>query len=135
MNKIESQVRRFNSEIWNKMNLQEIPSILSSDFEFRGSIGLTKHGHDGFQEYVLYIHGALENYHCEIEEIVIESNKAFAKMLFSGIHKGDFMGYPATNKQVSWSAAALFNFTDGKVSSLWVLGDLSNLDQQLSHNA
>ena len=56
-------------------------------------------------------------------------------MLFSGIHTGMFMGYPATSKCVSWSAAALFNFTNDKVTSLWVLGDLTSLERQLSGDA
>lgn len=135
MNETELQVRKFYSEIWNKKNLQQIPNIIEPNFEFRGSVGHTKHGHDGFQEYVLFIHDALTDYHCEIQDIVIEPNKAFAKMLFSGIHTGEFMGYAATHKNVSWSAAALFNFNNGKISSLWVLGDLVSLEQQLNLKA
>lgn len=131
MNEIESQVRKFYSEIWNKKNLHEIPNILERDFEFRGSIGQSKRGHKGFEKYVHFIHGALSNYHCEIEDIVIENNKAFAKMVFSGNHTGLFMECSATNQLVSWSAAALFTFNNDKVSSLWVLGDLVNLQQQL----
>lgn len=129
---IESQVKKFYTEIWNQRNLDEIPNVLESDFEFRGSIGEYKQGHDGFKDYVNLIHSGLSDYHCEIEELVIENNKAFAKMKFSGIHTGLFLEYEATHQSVSWSAAALFTFNNDKIASLWVLGDLVGLQAQLS---
>lgn len=132
MNQIESQVRKFYDEIWNRKNVGEIPNILHENVEFRGSIGLSKQGHRGFEEYVLLIHTALANYSCTIQELVIESNKAFAKMRFSGFHQAEFMGFPSTNKQVSWNAAALFTFSGNKISNLWVLGDVASLDNQLT---
>ncbi len=131
MNDIRNQVIKFYSEIWNKKNFQEIEHILDQDIIFRGSIGETKHGVKGFEEYVSYIHNRLSDYHCEIEELVVDKDKAFAKMMFSGKHSGEFLGFQATYNFVSWSAAALFSFKKGKVANLWVLGDLTNLKLQL----
>jgi len=101
----------------NKKKLQEIPNILEAEFEFRGSVGQSKQEHDGFEEYVHYIHNALDDYHCDIQDFVIEPNKEFAKMLFSGVHKDIFMGYPATHRHVSWAVAALFVVASDK--KLW----------------
>ncbi len=55
-------------------------------------------------------------------------------MKFTGIHKGEFMGYTSTGKRVTWSGAALFIFAEGKVTDLWVLGDLKSLENQLESN-
>jgi len=118
MNIYEEQVRKFYSEIWDKKNFEEISNVLHTDFSFRGSLGQEKYGHQGFREYVSFVHSGLSNYKCTIEELVIQPEKAFAKMIFTGVHASGFMGYPATNKQVSWAGAALFTFMGQKVSAL-----------------
>ena len=57
--------------------------------------------------------------------------KAFAKMLFSGVHRAEFLSYARTQRRVEWAGAALFTFRDGKIADLWVLGDMHHLLQQL----
>ena len=133
MNTYEQQVRKFYSEIWENKRFEELPNVLHDDFVFRGSLGHDKHGHDGFKEYVDYVHSGLSNYKCIIEELVSQDEKVFAKMNFTGLHSAEFMGFPATHAQVSWPGAALFTFKGEKVSRLWVLGDLKSLEQQLGH--
>lgn len=129
----EEQVRKFYSEIWDRKNYNEIPNVLHSNFVFRGSLGDEKTGHDGFKQYVEYVHSCLSNYKCTIEDIVIQQNKVFTKMNFTGIHSSEFLGFSPTNREVSWVGAALFTFSGNKVSNLWVLGDLKNLESQLEN--
>ena len=130
----KEQVRKFYGVLWDEHDKDEIPSVLHEDFTFRGSLGQEKRGHKGFAEYVDMVHAALGDYRCVIEELVSESNKVFAKMKFTGIHKGEFNGYPPTQKRVTWSGCALFTFIGNKVSDLWVLGDLTSLEKQLEKN-
>ncbi len=125
------QVRKFYEVLWDANNKDEIASVLHENFTFRGSLGQEKKGHDGFSSYVDMVHNALKDYKCIIEDLIEEENKVFAKMTFTGIHKKEFMGYSATSKRVSWSGCALFTFTDEKISDVWVLGDLKNLEIQL----
>jgi len=73
----------------------------------------------------------LQDYSCVIKEMVSEQSKVFAKMQFTGIHRGTLLGFKPTGKRVSWDGAALFHFNEGKVSSLWVLGDIKSLETQL----
>ncbi len=129
----EQLVRKFYEVIWNNHNKSVIPTILHASFVFRGSLGIDKKGHDEFVEYLDMIHSALANYQCTIKEIVSEGSKVFAKMQFTGIHQGTLLGINSTNQQVSWDGAALFHFKEGKISSVWALGDLKALEQQLSH--
>ena len=77
------------------------------------------------------VHTALGDYRCDIDELVCEDSKAFAKLTFSGTHRAEFLGRPATGQSVSWKGAALFHFSDGLVEKLWVLGDLKSLEDQL----
>lgn len=128
------QVRRFYDEIWNTGNLVILRDVLHEDFGFRGSLGQAKRGHAEFSEYVKMVTGALAKYRCDIIEMVAENDHVFARMKFSGIHKGSFMGFEPTGRPVSWAGAALFTFESGKVSDLWVLGDLFGLVEVLHEN-
>ena len=130
----KEQVRRFYKVLWDAHDRDAIPSVLHDDFNFRGSLGDEKRGHNGFTEYVDKIHSALGNYRCVIEVLVEERNKVFAKMSFGGVHRGRFMGYAPSGKRLNWSGCALFTFRGEKVSDLWVLGDLKGLEDQLKRN-
>ena len=134
MNRESDQVRKFYEVIWNSHNKVAIPDVLHENITFRGSLGQEKKGHIGFEEYLDYVHESLAEYHCEIEELVGDSNKVFAKMKFSGIHKGEFMGFSPSGKKISWAGAALFTFEGEKITDLWVLGDIKSLVEQLCSN-
>ena len=130
----KEQVRRFYEVLWNAHNKDVMPLVLHEDFTFRGSLGHEKQGHSGFAEYVDMVHKALRDYQCIIEDLVEEGDKVFAKMLFTGIHQDEFMGYSPTHQQVTWKGCALFNFEGERIADVWVLGDLKNLEDQLKRN-
>ena len=132
---IRSVVESFYADIWNRHDKSRIPLLLSDGFTFRGSLGKAEVGHEGFGSYVDFVHAALGNYRCDILDLVVEDSKAFARMRFSGIHRGEFFGFKPTNKPVEWLGAALFSFDGGKVADLWVLGDIHGLVQLLERNA
>ena len=121
--------------VWDEYNKDEIPSVLSEDLTFRGSLGQEKRGHQGFIEYLDFVHKALGGYASFIEELVEEGNKVFAKMTFTGVHQNDFMGYQPTDMRVSWKGCALFTFKGDLVADVWVLGDLKSLEEELKRNA
>jgi len=132
---IRSVVESFYSDIWNRHDKSKIPALLCDGFTFRGSLGQAKVGHEGFGTYVDFVHSALAGYRCDILDLVIEGSKAFARMRFSGIHRGEFFGYQPTGKPVEWQGTALFSFDGEKVADLWVLGDVHGLLQLLEKNA
>ena len=128
----KEQVQTFYDVIWNQHDKSKIPEVLHAAFRFRGSLGLKKQGHSGFAGYLDMVHAALGDYRCVVGEVVSEPCRAFAKMQFSGVHRGCFLGYPPTGRRVTWEGAALFHFSGEKISELWVLGDLKSLEAQLA---
>ena len=131
---IKNVVNRFYDDVWNRHDKSAIPALLQPDFTFRGSLGQCKTGHSEFADYVDFVHQALGLYQCDILDLVVEGNQCFARMRFSGIHRGDFFGFKPTGKRVEWAGAALFTFSDAMVADLWVLGDVYGLLQLLERN-
>src|SRR4051812_14731679 len=127
-------VQQFYDRIWNAGEVEAVSELLTETFAFRGSLGDELRGRDNFVSYVLSIRGALNRYRCDILTCVAEGDQAFAKMRFSGTHNGVFRNYAATGMQVSWLGAAWFRFERTLIGELWVLGDLSSLDEVLRNN-
>jgi steroid delta-isomerase-like uncharacterized protein len=128
-------VEEFYSRIWNEGALSETSELLSEDFRFRGSLGRELSGVQPFIDYVRYVRTSLAGFRCEILDCVTEENRAFARMRFSGRHIATFLGFAPTNKLIQWAGAALFDFANGRIARLWVLGDLHGLNALLAENA
>ena len=124
-------IESFYNDVWNKRDFRVAHEIISTDFRFRGSLGPVKRGIGGFLEYVEAVHKALGNYTCIIEDLVCSDDRAAARMVFRGTHQSEFFGISRTGKNIEWAAAAFLGLSDGKLSRLWVLGDLDAVKQQL----
>ncbi|MFN0151331.1 MAG: ester cyclase [bacterium] len=135
MSDASERVEAFYREIWNRHDAEFIPVLLRDAFTFRGSLGQTRRGHAEFAGYVDFIHAALGEYRCDIVDLVSEADKVFARMLFSGVHRAEFLGFAPTFERVEWAGAALFTFEEGKIADVWVLGDLDTLRTQLAERA
>ena len=124
-------VERFYSEIWNRGDEKAAYDLLDPDLVFRGSLGIERRGVQGFLDYARSIRAALADYRCAIEDLVVSGDRAAARMTFSGVHRGRFLGVDPTGKPVSWAGAAFFKTKGGRIFELWVLGDLDALKRQL----
>lgn len=125
-------VRKFYDAIWNNADKTVIPELLTEDFLFRGSLGLMQRGHIGFANFMDQIRAAIGEYRCDITDLVAEDDRVCARILYSGIHRGDLFGYAATHGRIKWDGVAIFRFRDGKIAELWVLWDVNDVMKQLS---
>jgi len=133
---IRAAVESFYADVWNRHDRSAIPALLRPDVTFRGSLGAVRSGHAAFAAYVDEVHAALGDYRCDVLDLVCEDRRAFARMRFSGVHRGPFLGFAPTGERVAWSGAALFTAdADGLLADVWVLGDLQALHEQLRANA
>src|ERR1700730_12476651 len=74
---------------------------------------------------------AVPDLHCTIEDLLVSGDKVTARLLFTGTHKGEFMGHPATGKPVTFFAIDLLRIRGGKIVEDWHLEDNLSLLQQL----
>jgi len=128
-------VETFYADVWNRRDKSKIAPLLCANFTFRGSLGQTKTGRDGFASYLDFVHRVISDFRCDIVELVVEQPKAFARMRFSGFHRGELFGFQPTGKPVEWAGAALFTFSGRQIADLWVLGDVHGLLRLLEQNA
>ena len=66
------------------------------------------------------------------EDLIVEGNKAAARVRVQGTHRGEFMGIPATGKSVDVELIDIVRVnSDGKVAEHWGIVDDATMMQQL----
>ena len=128
---VRDLVGRFYDELWNQIALGVAEEILHPEVSFRGSVGLGATGPRAVCDYVTMVTTALSGYRCDVQELVADGDRAAAKVRFSGVHVGEFLGHPPTGCAVEWIGAAFFHAEAGVLRDIWVLGDLLTLRTQL----
>lgn len=124
-------VRRFYADLWNRWDDSAVDEVLAEDFAFRGSMGTRTHGRDGWREYRDTIRRGAPDFHNELVDLVVDGDRAAARLNYTGRHAGPLAGLPPTGRRFTYAGAAFFTSRDGRLTAAWVLGDLHGLHDQL----
>jgi steroid delta-isomerase-like uncharacterized protein len=124
-------IRRYYDEMWNRWNFDAADDLLAEGFSFRGSLGETTKGREGFRGYMRQVRGAFPDFHNTIDELMEEGDSIAARLTYRGTHRGELFGIAPTGRSIAYSGAAFFRMQDGKIAEGWVLGDLLGLLRQL----
>lgn len=125
-------VEVFYERLWNAWDDALVEQLLTDDFAFRGSLGQHSTGRDGWRAYRDIVRAGAPDFHNTIVELVVEGDRAAARVHYTGTHLGPLLGQPATGRRFGYDGAAFFHASAGRLSSVWVLGDLAALRDQLS---
>jgi steroid delta-isomerase-like uncharacterized protein len=124
-------VHRFYTDAWNAWDDDAVDKLLAHDFVFRGSLGDEVGGRDGWRRYRDKIRAAVPDFHNQIVELVVEGDRAAARLRYSGHHEGELLGARGVGNRIEYSGAAFFRVRGGLLADAWVLGDLDALRSQL----
>jgi len=129
---MERLVRRFYADAWNRWDEAAVDELLDEHFVFRGSLGDEVRGRDGFRGYRDRIRAAFPDFHNEIVDLIVEGERAAARLRYAGHHEGEVLGVAATGASITYGGAAFFTARDGRLREVWVLGDVDDLRRQLA---
>ncbi len=124
-------IERYYHELWNSWRYDLIPELLSVDIAFHGSLGVDVSGHGQFRSYMETVRSAFPDFHNHIEETISEADRIAVRLTYTGTHRGNLFGVPATNKRIEYAGLAIFRASGDTIDSGWVLGDTSQLWGQL----
>lgn len=124
-------VRRWYEDIWNCWDEALFERILDPAIELRDSLGQTCYGFSGVAAYMRFVRSVFPEFHNEVGEVVEEGGRVFARLRYTGTHRGELFGIPATGRRIWYMGAALFRFRRGRTRMGWVLGDADGLKRQL----
>ncbi len=111
-------VRRFFEEGPSKGNLTDADELLSPDFVLHVPLPVSP-GIKGIHEVIITCRAAFEHLNVTVEDMIAEGDNVAARFTARGIHKGDFMGLPATGKPIMMTGIEIFRIENGKIVELW----------------
>lgn len=90
-----------------------------------------KSDREGIRNYIPAFRQAFPDLHCSNDMIIAEDNIVAHRIRFSGTHRGEFLGVPATDKTVTIVASDFQRWENGKMVERWSIADTTDLMQKL----
>jgi steroid delta-isomerase-like uncharacterized protein len=123
-------VRRFFALGPSRGDLRAADELLASGFALHVPLSCSP-GVQGMNEVITACRAAFEHLDVTVEDMVAEEDKVAARFTARGIHKGAFMGLPATGKSITMTGIEIFRIENGRIAELWGEANLLGLMQQL----
>ena len=74
---------------------------------------------------------AFPDYQVTVEQLIAEGDIVVMHWTHRGTHTEDFLGVPATGREIRGAAISIYRIVDGKIAEVWALWDRAEIWQQL----
>ena len=125
-------MRRF-YELINSGDLDQFVGLLAEDFVEHEETPVPGSGREAVKQlFTMMQSAAFPNMRWENQEVLVDGDRAVARVQFNATNDGEFMGMPATGKNVSIQVIDVIRFSeDGLAREHWGVLDMMDLMQQL----
>ena len=124
-------IRRFVSEVINKGNIDAIDEFVPSNFIELDPLPGQEQGRDGFKQKISMMLDAFPGQQWVVQEQIAEGDKVVSKITWVGTHRQEFLGVPATGKEVMVSGVEIDRVVNGQLVESQLLMDIMGLMLQL----
>ena len=124
-------LHRFVEEVINQGHLDAADELVEEDFVELDPLPGQRQGRDGLKEVIGMMRSAFPDIHWAVEETIAAGEKVVSRFKWSGTHRGEFLGIPATGRRVTVTGVVLDRLRAGKMVDSRILMDTLALMQQL----
>ena len=117
--------RRWGEEVWGKGSLAAVDELFAPNFAFNYPAPGATPDLKGYKQTVTGLCSPFADIRCTAEDVVAEGDKVAVRWIWRGTHKGEFMGIPATGKQVTITGISILRIAGGKIVEEW--GEMNSL--------
>jgi steroid delta-isomerase-like uncharacterized protein len=123
-------IRRW-AEVWNQGDLDAVDEFVSDTYVRHDPNTPEVRGPEEEKQLMAMYLSAFPDFHFTIEDMVAEEDKVVGRLTARGTHKGELLGIPPTDKQVTLTMTETFRLAEGKIAEQWVNMDALGMMQQL----
>jgi steroid delta-isomerase-like uncharacterized protein len=127
----KSIVRRLMVDDISRGDERVADEIIHPDFFDHTNPPGMQRGLDGHKAIVRLFRAAFPDGDWSIEDLVAERDRVVARTRFTGTHRGDFFGIPASGCRVEVTGVHVMRIADGKVAEHWGSNDDLGLLRQI----
>jgi steroid delta-isomerase-like uncharacterized protein len=124
-------IRQLIEEVINKGNLGAAGDYFAEDVVELVPFPGQGPGLPGVKDVVRGMRVAFPDMHWTVEEQMAEGDKVLTRFVWTGTHEAEFLGVPATRRQVSVWGMVIDRLENAKVKDTRILMDVFGLIQQL----
>jgi len=122
---------RLYHSIWNERRLEFIDKVIATTHALGDpTVSGEGVGPAAYRRQVERFVAGLPDLKIKVDDTITEKNKLVVAWTITGTHKGDFLGVPPTNKQVSFSGVTINQIASGKIIESTVIWDGLGLLEQ-----
>ena len=132
---LKAAARRFFDEVWNKGNVGETEVFLAPGFVSHNTLDAQIVGPREYGEAVTGFRAAFPDFHTTLEDVLVDGDRLVVRGTDRGTHRGDFMGFPASSREVTITWIEIFRMENGKATEGWLESDSAALRNQLAAQA
>ena len=123
-------IRRYR-EAHNQNNMDVLDDIVAADLTSHSHLPNVPPGREGGKMVHQGSVGSFPDGQTTTNDLIAEGDKVVERFTFVGTHKGEFLGIPATGKQITVTGMSIFRLTNGKIVEHWGENDAMGLLMQM----
>jgi steroid delta-isomerase-like uncharacterized protein len=124
-------LERFVKEVINQGRLEAADELVEEDFVELDPLPGQQQGREGLKDVIRMMRTAFPDIHWVVEETIASGDKVVSRFKWSGTHRGDFLGIPATGRRVTVPGVVIDRLNAGKMVDSRILMDTFGMMQQL----
>ena len=132
---LRAAVRRFFDEVWNNGNVAEAETFLAPQFVSHNTFDVRIVGPREYGGAVIDYRAAFPDLQTTLEDVLVDGDRVVVRGTDRGTHRGDFMGFPASAREVTATWIEIFRMENGKAAEGWLESDSAKLRDQLAARA
>jgi steroid delta-isomerase-like uncharacterized protein len=123
-------VRRW-LQAWNTKDLDSAIDLLAPEYVRHDANLPDVVGPGAQREFIAGVLNAFPDFDLKPDQLIADEDLVMVRSVVRGTHLGDFLGVPATGREVRFEAMDIFRLSDNKIIEQWVVIDALGLLQQI----
>jgi steroid delta-isomerase-like uncharacterized protein len=121
------------TEVVNGRQLDLLSGIFAPTYAFHEMDGSKNHNisDSSLVRFLNYLFKAFPDLHYTIDNNVAENDLVALNLTGTGTQKDEFMGYPASNRKITFKEMFFFRLTNKRIVEGWGVVDLNGVIQQI----
>jgi steroid delta-isomerase-like uncharacterized protein len=129
---LKALARRFIDDVINAQDLDgALTEMVVEDFVEQNPLPGQGPGRAGLADVLAGMFAAFPDLHWSLLDTVVENDRVMSLSTWTGTHRGDFMGIPATGRTVAVEAWTIDRYRDGRMVESRIIMDVAGLLMQL----